>query len=167
MAFNSEPTFDEEYVLFNVYAPVNENFIDFLEENNGQIVVIKTLFDFSPAMSIHNQTLFDCNNAYPKPGMSKEEFLAQGGSYELLDGKIFNRDIQLPHIFVRWRGEVKVNIEGCASDLYIRIISSKTKAQSTFGGTGIVFHRINGRFDVHIEYASSTRRIILTELPLL
>lgn len=155
--------FDSEYVYFNGAAPVNEKFIKFLRRNDGETVEINTLLDFSVALSSHSQTLFDCNNAYYPDEMTEDQFLAGGGNFSLLNGYIFNRNIEIPRKFIWPSGNAMLEREGCSGTLQIRFVSDQEKAYSTHGGTGLVFHRVRGTFDVHRENSGANERLILID----
>ena len=157
----SVKVFDSDYVYFNGAYPANEKFIEFLRRNEGDTVEINTLWDFSVALSSHRQTLFECNNAYYPFGMEKEQFFAGGGNFELLSGDIFNRDIEIPHKFKWPSGNTMVKREGCSGTLQIHVESEREKAYSTYGRTGMIFHRVKGIFDVHREISGANERIIL------
>lgn len=152
--------FDSQYVHFNDYSSINDGFVRFLNNNNGRKVFINTTLDFSPALFEHWNTLNECNNAYPKEGQSEQAFLDAGGSFDILEGKIYKRALQIPHHH-RWGG---VETDGCSSALEIVIDSERGVAPFSSGGTGVVHFALRGNFIVHRSLVGSTETITLREV---
>ncbi|SDR14179.1 hypothetical protein SAMN02787020_2767 [Brevundimonas sp. 374] len=154
------PEFKAEAVYFNEYNQINDEFLRFLRKNDGEKVVVNTVFDFSPFFVEHYDTLNKCNNAYPAQGQSEAEFLAAGGTFDLLDGKIFNRPLRIPHHH-RW-GEGLT--DDCPSTLEILVNSPRENAPKTHGGTGVVRMTVRGSFIVHQNLSGAMETLTLREV---
>ncbi|WP_339933787.1 hypothetical protein [uncultured Brevundimonas sp.] len=147
-------------VYFNEYAEVNDKFVRFLRDNDGEKISINTIFDFSPFSFENYDILNRCNNAYPREGQSEEDFLAAGGTFDILNGKIFNKPLHIPHHH-RWGGEAT---DDCPSTLEVVIASPKQVAPLTYGGTGVVRMSVRGNFVVHQRLSGATETLTLREV---
>ena len=157
-------SFESEFIYFNDVYPENDKLISFLERNDGRTVKINTQFDFSPVLPEHYKMLHDCNNAYPLPDQEERDFLRAGGNYKLIEGHVYNVDIELPHTVTSYDGAKKITRQGCDGMLQIRLNSNKTSGLTTHGGVGFNFVRVRGTFDVHHEVTGANDRFILTEV---
>lgn len=154
------PEFERDSVAFNEYSPNNDAFLAFLRKHDAEKVRINTLLDFSPIFEEHFVMLHDCNLAYNLPGQSEEAFKKEGGTYTFQEGRIYNRDIGLPHRRM-WEGHPATV---CNSTLQVRVEASKEVAPTTHGGTGMNQVRLQGHFVIHQEISGATERLILRQV---